>query len=187
MAPRSSILAWKIPWAEEPGRLQSTGPQRVGHDWVTEHIHSWFTPCICFRYTLVCYIQLYICIYICVHVHTRTKSLQSWMTFCDPVDCSPPGPSVHGVLQARILEWIAISSSRGPSQLKDRTHVSCIGKHLFNTEPPGKPDIYIYIYIFFFFHILFSYRVLQDIEYTTLYYIVGPCWLSVLYTVVCIC
>ena len=45
----------------------------------------------------------------------------------------------------------------------------------------------IYIYIYFFFHILFSYRVLQDIEYTTLYYIVGPCWLSVLYIVVCIC
>ena len=36
-APLSSILAWKIPWAEEPGRLQSMMPQRVGHDWATEH------------------------------------------------------------------------------------------------------------------------------------------------------
>ena len=35
MAPHSSTLAWKIPWMEEPGRLQSMGPQRVGHDWVT--------------------------------------------------------------------------------------------------------------------------------------------------------
>ena len=114
--------------------------------WLSDWAHTWwFTLWICFRCTLVCY-QLYMCICICVHLHTRTKSLQSWMTFCDPVDCSPPGPSVHGVLQARILEWIAISSSRGPSQLKDRTHVSCVGKHLFNTEPPGKPDIYIYIF-----------------------------------------
>ena len=41
------------------------------------------------------------------------KSLQSSPTLCDPVDCSPPGSSVHGILQARILEWMAISSSRG--------------------------------------------------------------------------
>ena len=39
---------------------------------------------------------------------------------CDPRDCSPPGSSVHGILQARILEWVAISSSRGSSQLKDQ-------------------------------------------------------------------
>ena len=38
---------------------------------------------------------------------------QSCLTLCDPTDCSPPGSSVHGILQARILEWIAISSSRG--------------------------------------------------------------------------
>ena len=37
MATRSSILAWRIPWAEEPGGLQSMEPQRVGHEWVTEH------------------------------------------------------------------------------------------------------------------------------------------------------
>ena len=40
MATHSSILAWKIPWIEEPGRLQSTGSQRVGQDWVTEHKHT---------------------------------------------------------------------------------------------------------------------------------------------------
>ena len=56
--------------------------------------------------------------------------------------------------------------------------------NLFTTEQPGQA----YIYIFFFsFHILVSYRALQDIEYTTLYYTVAPCWLSVLYIVVCIC
>ena len=46
-------------------------------------------------------------------------------TLCYPVDCSPPGFSVHGIVQARILEWVAISSSRGSSQPADRTHVSC--------------------------------------------------------------
>ena len=45
-------------------------------------------------------------------------------TFCDPTDCSPPGSSVHGILQARILEWVAISFSRDSSQLKDQTWVS---------------------------------------------------------------
>ena len=40
---------------------------------------------------------------------------QSCPTLCDPIDCSPPGSSVHGILQARILEWVAISFSRGSS------------------------------------------------------------------------
>ena len=48
------------------------------------------------------------------------------LTLCDPVDCSPPGSSIHGILQARILEWVAISFSRGSSRPRDRTHVSCV-------------------------------------------------------------
>ena len=47
-------------------------------------------------------------------------------TLCDPVDCSPPGSAVHGICQARILEQVAISHSRGSSQPKDRTCVSCV-------------------------------------------------------------
>ena len=57
---------------------------------------------------------------------------QSCPTLCDPVDCSPPGYSVHGILQARILEWIAISFSRGSSRPRDRTQVSCIASRRFN-------------------------------------------------------
>ena len=45
-------------------------------------------------------------------------------TLCDLMDCSPPGSSVHGVLQARKLEWVAMPSSRGPSQPWDQTQVS---------------------------------------------------------------
>ena len=51
---------------------------------------------------------------------------QSCLTLCDPMDCSPPDSSVHGILQARIVRWIAISFSRGSSQPMDRTHVSYI-------------------------------------------------------------
>ena len=49
---------------------------------------------------------------------------QSWPTLCDPMNCSPPGSSSHGILQARILEWVAIPFSRGSSQPRDRTPVS---------------------------------------------------------------
>ena len=51
----------------------------------------------------------------------------SCLTLCDPTDCSPPGSSVHRVFQTRILEWAAISSSRGSSWPRDQTHISCIG------------------------------------------------------------
>ena len=54
------------------------------------------------------------------------ESLQACPTLCDPVDCSPPGSSVHGMLQARILDWVAISSSRGSSEPKNRTCISCV-------------------------------------------------------------
>ena len=52
---------------------------------------------------------------------------QSCPTLCNPMDCSPPGSSVHGISQAGILEWIAISFSRGFFRPRDRTCISCIG------------------------------------------------------------
>ena len=63
-----------------------------------------------------------------------TQSLQLCLTLCDPMDCSPPNSPVHGILQARILEWIAIPSSRVSSWLRDWTHiswVSCIAGGFF--------------------------------------------------------
>ena len=53
---------------------------------------------------------------------------QSCLTLGDPTDCSPPGSSVHGISQIRVLEWVAISSSRESSPPRDQTHVSCIGR-----------------------------------------------------------
>ena len=63
----------------------------------------------------------------CVH----GKSLQSCPTLCDPMDCSPPGSSVQGILQARILEWVAISFSRGSYQPRDEIQVSHISGRPF--------------------------------------------------------
>ena len=56
---------------------------------------------------------------------------QSWPTLCEPMNCSLPGSSVHGILQARTLEWVAIPFSRWSSQPKDQTRVSCIASNSF--------------------------------------------------------
>ena len=63
---------------------------------------------------------------------------QLCLTLCDP--CSwprPPGSSVHGIFQARMLQWVAISSSRGSSLPRDRSRVSCIAGRFFTTWAPG--------------------------------------------------
>ena len=65
---------------------------------------------------------------------------QSCPTLCNPTDSSLPGSSVRRTFQARILKWVAISSSRGSSQARDQTHVSCIAGGFFTAEPPGKPQ-----------------------------------------------
>ena len=69
---------------------------------------------------------------------SESEVVQSCPTLCDPMDCSPPGSSVHGILQVRILEWVTISFSRGSSQPRDQNQVSCIAGAL-TSEPPGKP------------------------------------------------
>ena len=55
---------------------------------------------------------------------------QSCPTLCDPMDCSLPGSSLHGISQAGILEWVIIFFSKGFSQPRDRTLVSCIGRQI---------------------------------------------------------
>ena len=79
----------------------------------------------------------------CRHLHLPYVVIvvlvtQLYQTLCDPVDSSPPGSSVHVVLQARILEWVTITFSRGSFYPRDRTWVSCIAGRLFAISPPGK-------------------------------------------------
>ena len=71
--------------------------------------------------------HIHIYTYVCVHA----KLLQLCLTLCNAMDCGPPGSSVQGILQARMLEWVAMASSRGSSRPWDQTHVSyisCIGR-----------------------------------------------------------
>ena len=71
--------------------------------------------------------------------------LLSCVWLCDPVDCSPPGSSVHGISQARILQWAAISFSRESSQPRDQTSISCLAGGCCTTEPPGKSQSFCFI------------------------------------------
>ena len=74
----------------------------------------------------------------------HVKSLQSCLTLCDPMHCSPPGSSIHGILRARILAWVAMPSSKGSSPSRDQTpsllpllHWQAGSSPL---APPGKPQ-----------------------------------------------
>ena len=61
---------------------------------------------------------------------SESEVTQSCPTLCNPVDCSLPGSSIHGIFQARVLEWVAIPFSRGSSRSRDRTQVSrIVGRH----------------------------------------------------------
>ena len=64
----------------------------------------------------------------------------SYLTLCYPMDCSPPGSSVDGISQARILEWVAISFSRGYVRPRDQIHISSLASGFFTTEPGRKPS-----------------------------------------------
>ena len=110
MATHSSILAWKVPWTEELGGLQSMESQRVKHAWALTHLKinglnipnkrirlsDWFKNSSLYDPAIAT---------------ATAKSLQSCLTLCDPIDSSPPGSPVPGILQARTLEWVAFSFS----------------------------------------------------------------------------
>ena len=71
--------------------------------------------------------------------HLCMLATQSCPTLCDLIICSPPGSSVHGILQARILEWVAMPSSRGSSDPRIEPASPALAGGFFTTAPPGKP------------------------------------------------
>ena len=99
-----------------------------------------------------------VCVCVCMHT-------QSCLTLCDHMSCSLPSSSVHGIFQARILEWVAISFSRGSLQPRDRTCISCIAGRLFTAEPQGKGCIILYRS---FYHSMSSFRIDEVRTYLTL-------------------
>ena len=84
-------------------------------------------------------------------IAVAAKLLQSCLTLCDPINGSPPGSSVPGILQARIVEWVAISFSRGSSQPRDRTRVSrIVGRHFTHwaTREMMSTSIISFLFVF---------------------------------------
>ena len=83
------------------------------------------------RLTYISFMKQYLKVNLYTHMGVCAKSLQLCPTLCDPMDCSPPGSSMHGILQARILEWVVMPSSRGSSQPRDQTCVSYLAGGFF--------------------------------------------------------
>ena len=111
------------------------------HEWITSNtltLHPDFKWCQCLALwpeSGVCWLvecKCLISVYTCMHA-------QLCSTLCNPMDYSLPVSSVHGILQARVLEWVAIPFSRGSSWARDQTRVSCIAGRSLLSEPPGKP------------------------------------------------
>ena len=98
-------------------------------------------------------------------VKRESEVAQSCLTVSDPMDCSPPGSSVHGVFQARVQEWAAIAA-RAIQQSNLVMHI-------------------IYIYTHIHLHFLFHYGLSQDIEHISMFYMVGFGCFSVLGIAVC--
>ena len=83
------------------------------------------------------------------HLNVYAKLHQSCPSLCNPVDCSPPGSSFHGILQGRILEWVTMPFSRVPSRCRDRTcvsYVSCTSTWvLYHLCHLGSPNLNIFL------------------------------------------
>ena len=138
MATHSSVLAWRIPGTGEPGGLPSMGSHRVGHNWsdlaaaARAYSAIWKLNWMYLGSHDFCeegdFFQAWLK---GTAAAAATKSLQSCLTLCNPIDGRPAGSSVPGILQARILEWVAVPFSRGSSQTRDWTWVSGIAIRFF--------------------------------------------------------
>ena len=102
------------------------GSQRVGHNWVTNTLTRTQFYLLSQCFSKVSELDVLV--------------TQLCLTVCHPMDYSPPGSSVHGILQGRILEWVAILFSRGSSLPRDRTQVSCVSGRCFTVWALGKSE-----------------------------------------------
>ena len=100
--------------------------------------------------------KLYVCVCVCVFVY-EVKVAQSCPTLCDPMDYT-----VHGILQARILDWVAFPFSRGSSQARDQTEGPALQMHSLPDEPQGR---YIYMCIYIHIYMYICICILADANY----------------------
>ena len=143
--------------------------------------------------SILCY---FLCVCVCVCVCVCSVA-QLCLTLCNPMECSPPGSSVHKIFQARKLEWVAILPSRRSSQPRDQTRDSCVDRCFFPLCHLGIPvlvsavkqsESVICIHISPLFQISFPFKLSQRIEQGSLHYTVGSRQLSMIfYTQQCIC
>ena len=103
----------------EKGNVETVFQRRLYY--LCTLVYLWFVH-LCWTTWLGSAVVLYFKCFIYFALHGMcvlcAKLLQLGLTLCDPMDCSPPGSSLHGILQARMLEWVAMPSSRGPSSFK---------------------------------------------------------------------
>ena len=92
----------------------------------------------------------------CMCVFVVHLVAQSCPTLCDPIDCSTTGSSVHGILQARILEWAAMPFSRGSSQPRDQTQGSCLAGRFFTIWVSREAIYYMYIICVYQAHSIYN-------------------------------
>ena len=150
MATHSSVLAWRIPGMAEPGGLPYMGSHRVGHDgsdlaaaaaaaavklsiddFALPNPHPHPHPHTYTKYKIVLFLLTLHCYFNLLIIKVKMLLAQSCLTLHDTMDCSPPGSSVHGILQARIVEWVNIPFSRGSSPPRGQTQVSHIAGRFF--------------------------------------------------------
>ena len=80
-----------------------------------------------------------VCVCVCVTERDRERVAQSSPPLCNPIDCSLPGSSVHGILQARTLEWVAMPSSKDLADPGIKLRSLALRADSLPSEPPGKP------------------------------------------------
>ena len=97
-----------------------------------------------------------------IHIRMHAKWLQLYLTLCNPMDCSPPGSFVHGIFPARLLQWVAIPSSRESSWLEKNL---CLLQLLHYCWVTGEAHRYIYPFFFRFFSHIGHYRILSTIPW----------------------
>ena len=110
-------------------------------------VYIYILPFLHRPFTYILYPHIYHYIYSTILIYTKYMYINSCCclvakpcpTLCDPMDCSLPGSSVHGISQARILEWVAIPFFRASSWSRDQTPISWIAGRFFTIEPLGKP------------------------------------------------
>ena len=202
-------IPWRRKWQPTPVFLLGKSHGQRGTWWATVHgvtkYQTWFSTnnnSLLFMWVWICIsICVCVCAVVCLfifHIKTSIKSGNIWLlnyfmsrkeesevaqlypTFCDPMDCSLPGFSVHGIFQARVLVWVTISFSRGIFWTQD----SNLGllhcrQALLPSEPPGKSPLDHYM-ILKTFHLQCLWRILLSISMKRFLFLFFPFkWLSI--------